>query len=261
MWSAVGWQPPGVVQRGDCRPFERAVAFDFNREEAIAYIEIGSSLVIAGWVCIGIGVVCVPLGIFMMCGCEDCCEDCCDDCCDDCECSCSCDSCCDRYEEWKLEQRLNTSRKERAKSAAASNSAAANNSADFDAEGNLTHYTCEYGVGEWCGFFCRELAGKKPVPAAPPKPMDIQRMEKGETSTSAKKDDKSLDDVFAPEADVDDGKGPAIELALKAKPAVVEATPPADTKEKESEAKKQPKKTASEADSEEESASASVRSV
>jgi hypothetical protein len=58
--------------------------------------------------------------------------------------------------------------------------------------------------------------------------MNIQRMEKGEASTS--------------EEDVDGGKGPSIVLTVKGKNADTElkaTTPPADTKEKEKEKEKE----------------------
>jgi hypothetical protein len=168
-------------------PFERAVAMAFDREAAQAYAATPLALIIAGWVCIGLGLFCLPMGIFLLCG-KDCCDECCEccECCEDyecCECSCSCDACCDRYEEYKLNQRIANSRR---------NSPAAkqhqSRSPDFDDEGNLTHYTCEYGIGHWCAFFGRELAGKKPVVhTVEPTWADVeaQRMEKGDGAAAA----------------------------------------------------------------------------
>jgi hypothetical protein len=147
----------GTFDEATTAPFERAVALNFNREEAIAYTETGAALVIAGWVCIGIGVVFVPFGIFMMCGGDDCCEDCYDDCCDDCDCSCSCDSCCDRYEEWKLEQRINSSHAA-PKGGAAANSAANNSPISIQKAISLTTHANMVSVNGAASFVASSLA-------------------------------------------------------------------------------------------------------
>lgn len=162
----------------DASSVANLVALRFNKAVALAKQTEKTALVISGIVLIAVAIACIPVTVCAY----GCCDDCCDDCCEDCECckccedcDCSCESCADRVEEWKLERQIKTSA---ATSPRARGRASAAN-VDFDAQGNLTHYTCAHGVGPWCTFFCHQLSGKSGDAAAPPAAPSPQQMEKG----------------------------------------------------------------------------------
>ena len=142
------------------------VALGFDFEEASASLAQQKALQISGFVLVAVGLLCIPVAVFGY--------GCCDDCCDDCEC-CECDCCtCEKPDFASLRSRVNTSRVGR-------DAASSRPAGDFDSRGHLTHYTCEYGVGPWCGHFCDQLAGKEEVPpisapvAAAAEPLEMKK--------------------------------------------------------------------------------------
>jgi len=148
------------------------VALGFDFEEASASLAQQKALQISGFVLVAVGLLCIPVAVFGY--------GCCDDCCDDCECCecCECDDCecctCEKPDFASLRSRVNTSRVGR-------DAASSRPAGDFDSRGHLTHYTCEYGIGAWCGHFCDQLSGKEEVPpisapaAAAAEPLEMKK--------------------------------------------------------------------------------------
>jgi hypothetical protein len=52
---------PATFDSVTVAPFERAIALPFDREAAKSYVATAQALIIAGWVCVGVGLFCLPL--------------------------------------------------------------------------------------------------------------------------------------------------------------------------------------------------------
>eukprot|EP01108_Squamamoeba_japonica_P007500 TRINITY_DN6325_c0_g1_i1.p1 TRINITY_DN6325_c0_g1~~TRINITY_DN6325_c0_g1_i1.p1 ORF type:complete len:227 (+),score=10.35 TRINITY_DN6325_c0_g1_i1:187-867(+) len=115
-------------------PFGNPIAINFDKEAAIASIELKSLLWTLGFVFV---IVAAVLGI------PSCCFicDCCPDACEDGDCISDCWECCVD----KMPSAPTRGERKRRD--------------ETFKDGMLTDYTCDYGIGPWCSLFCFRLKG------------------------------------------------------------------------------------------------------